>query len=264
MSINYKNFILLLFYWLWITSFIAASTNGNIYGKVFNTENDSPLVGANVVIINNNMGTATDNRGFYNIINVLPGKYTLRVSMIGFADYEIKDITISMNRTTYLEIGLTPDTIKYETIVVQAERPLVKRDISASVFNIQGETIQNLPATNLEDIISLQAGVIGARSSFVGDGKETTRLEEARSNRIYLESMHHHIDAVCESFREHDRAFMSSPPVPPSGYAFRVQTCEGTPCGAPPSPRVPDGNPRPTAIPTRSPAHPRTRETPLP
>ena len=141
MSINYKNFILLLFYWLWITSFIAASTNGNIYGKVFNTENDSPLVGANVVIINNNMGTATDNRGFYNIINVLPGKYTLRVSMIGFADYEIKDITISMNRTTYLEIGLTPDTIKYETIIVQAERPLVKRDISASVFNIQGETI---------------------------------------------------------------------------------------------------------------------------
>ena len=71
-------------------------------------------MGANVVIINNNMGTATDNRGFYNIINVLPGKYTLRVSMIGFADYEIKDITISMNRTTYLEIGLTPDTIKYE------------------------------------------------------------------------------------------------------------------------------------------------------
>ena len=138
MSINYKNFILLLFYWLWITNFIAASTNGNIYGKVFNTENDSPLVGANVVIINNNMGTATDNRGFYNIINVLPGKYTLRVSMIGFADYEIKDITISMNRTTYLEIGLTPDTIKYETIIVQAERPLVKRDISASVFNIQG------------------------------------------------------------------------------------------------------------------------------
>ena len=89
MSINYKNFILLLFYWLWITNFIAASTNSNIYGKVFNTENDSPLVGANVVIINNNMGTATDNRGFYNIINVLPGKYTLRVSMIGFADYEI-------------------------------------------------------------------------------------------------------------------------------------------------------------------------------
>ena len=107
------------------------------------------------------MGTATDNRGFYNIINVLPGKYTLRVSMIGFADYEIKDITISMNRTTYLEIGLTPDTIKYETIIVQAERPLVKRDISASVFNIQGETIQNLPATNLEDIISLQVGVTG-------------------------------------------------------------------------------------------------------
>ena len=190
MSINYKNFILLLFYWLWITSFIAASTNGNIYGKVFNTENDSPLVGANVVIINNNMGTATDNRGFYNIINVLPGKYTLRVSMIGFADYEIKDITISMNRTTYLEIGLTPDTIKYETIIVQAERPLVKRDISASVFNIQGETIQNLPATNLEDIISLQAGVTGM---FIRGGNPSQtalfvdgfRLNDERSNHPF-------------------------------------------------------------------------------
>ena len=87
MIINYKNFIVLLFYWLLISNFISASTNGNIYGKVFNTENDSPLVGANVIIINNNIGTATDNKGLYNIINILPGNYTLRVSMIGFADY---------------------------------------------------------------------------------------------------------------------------------------------------------------------------------
>ena len=71
MIINYKNFILLLFYWILISNFISASTNGNIYGKVFNTENDSPLVGANVIIINNNIGTATDNKGLYNIKLIL-------------------------------------------------------------------------------------------------------------------------------------------------------------------------------------------------
>jgi outer membrane receptor protein involved in Fe transport len=188
--INYKNCILLLFYWLSISNFISASTNGNIYGKVFNTENDSPLVGANVIIINNNIGTATDNKGLYNIINILPGNYTLRVSMIGFADYEIKDLTISMNRTTYVEVGLTPDTIKYEAIIVQAERPLVKRDISASVLNIQDETIQSLPATNLEDIISLQAGVTGM---FIRGGSPSQtalfvdgfRLNDERSNHPF-------------------------------------------------------------------------------
>ena len=95
-----------------------------------------------------------------------------------------------MNRTTYVEIGLTPDTIKYEAIIVQAERPLVKRDISASVLNIQDETIQSLPATNLEDIISLQAGVTGM---FIRGGNPSQtalfvdgfRLNDERSNHPF-------------------------------------------------------------------------------
>ena len=190
MIINYKNFILLLFYWLLISNFISASTNGNVYGKVFNAENDSPLVGANVIITNNNIGTATDYKGLFNIINILPGNYTLRISMIGFADYEIKDLIISMNRTTYVEIGLTSDTIKYEAIIVQAERPLVKRDVSASVLNIQDETIQSLPANNLENIISLQAGVIGM-SIRGGEPSQTAlfidgfRFNDERSNHPF-------------------------------------------------------------------------------
>ena len=158
---NCRNFILLLICFLFISNFISASTNGNIYGRVFNSLNSTPLEAANVILKNENIGTATDNKGLFNIINIPPGSYTLKVSMIGFADYEITELTVSIDRTTYLEIGLNPDTIKFESIVIQAEKPLIKKDVSGSVLNIENEMIQHLPATNLENIISLQAGVSG-------------------------------------------------------------------------------------------------------
>ena len=101
---NCRNFILLLICFLFISNFISASTNGNIYGRVFNSLNSTPLEAANVILKNENIGTATDNKGLFNIINIPPGSYTLKVSMIGFADYEITELTVSIDRTTYLEI----------------------------------------------------------------------------------------------------------------------------------------------------------------
>ena len=77
---------------LYLTSLILLSAvfaqTGSIRGKVLDSTNDSPLIGANVVIKNTTKGSATDVEGKFEISNLEPGQYTLMVSYIGYKNYE--------------------------------------------------------------------------------------------------------------------------------------------------------------------------------
>jgi hypothetical protein len=66
-----------------ITS-ITTFAQFKISGKVVNATNKVPLDGATVFINNTKFGTKTDNKGFFTIYNLQPGRYELIVSMIGF------------------------------------------------------------------------------------------------------------------------------------------------------------------------------------
>ena len=70
---------------------------GEISGKVTDSTNDSPLIGANVVIEGTNQGAATDAEGRYVIKQLDPGKYTIMVSYIGYKNFK-EDITLDGTR----------------------------------------------------------------------------------------------------------------------------------------------------------------------
>ena len=55
---------------------------GEISGKVTDSTNDSPLIGANVVIEGTDQGAATDADGRYMIKQLDAGTYTIMVSYI--------------------------------------------------------------------------------------------------------------------------------------------------------------------------------------
>ena len=62
---------------LCISGFILnAQTSGKISGKIIEESSGLPLVGANVIITQTQSGTSADEEGFFNLINVSPGKYS--------------------------------------------------------------------------------------------------------------------------------------------------------------------------------------------
>ena len=58
-----------------------AATTGKISGRVVDAETGDALPGANIVIDGTQQGAATDMDGYFFIINVRPGEYSLKASI---------------------------------------------------------------------------------------------------------------------------------------------------------------------------------------
>ena len=136
----------------------ALAQSGKIAGTVTDQATGDPLPGVNVVIEGTTQGATTDVDGYYNILNVRPGTYDVRASFVGFTPQILADVRVNIDLTTNLDIQLREETVGLDEVVVAAERPVVQRDVSASVANLNAEEIENLPVTDVADVIGLQAG----------------------------------------------------------------------------------------------------------
>ena len=90
MFIKYIQFKTVLFSMLIVTAILQAGTTGKLAGKVTIKDSGEPMIGANVLINDTDLGTATDAEGNYYILQVPPGKYSIRFTMIGYQDLLMK------------------------------------------------------------------------------------------------------------------------------------------------------------------------------
>ncbi len=164
--------LLSLLFILIISPSILAQT-GKINGTVTD-QNGEPLPGVNIQIEGTLKGASTDVDGFYTILNVLPGTYTIRATYIGFASVRVQDVEVNVNLTTTVDFELSEETIEGEEIVVVAERPVIKKDVAASVANINTEDIESLPITSVTSAVGLQAGIQGL--SVRGSGNDEVAI----------------------------------------------------------------------------------------
>jgi outer membrane receptor protein involved in Fe transport len=141
------------------TSLLFAGTTGKIKGKVIDAESSMPLPGVNIIVVGTTFGASTDENGNYTILNLSPGFYTLKFSMIGYAAYTIKDVKVSIDLTTNVDAKLKTEVIVGEEVVVVAQKPVVRKDVSNSQMNINSKVIHNLPVQSVDAVLTLQAGI---------------------------------------------------------------------------------------------------------
>ena len=151
--------LLSFFFLLLFTQSLLAQT-GKITGFVTDT-NGEPLPGVNVIIEGTTQGTATQPDGYYQILNVKPGTYSLKASFVGFTPVVIEEVEVNINLTTEVDIEMSEQTFEGEEVVVVAEKPVIKKDVSSSQANISKENIDALPVASVSDVVGLQAGVEG-------------------------------------------------------------------------------------------------------
>ncbi|MER3524878.1 MAG: hypothetical protein C4326_12715 [Ignavibacteria bacterium] len=134
-------------------------TTGKLAGRVLD-KNKEPLPSSNVVIDGTTLGAVTDVDGYYSIINIPPGAYTVQFRLVGFRTVTVRDVRVTVNNTTKLDAVMEEDAITIDAVVVTAQRPVVDVSLTSTVATVTDKEIRALPVQELQDIVNLQAGVV--------------------------------------------------------------------------------------------------------
>jgi len=154
------NFYRLLFVAMLLTSVALGGTTGKISGTVKDSQTGEALIGASVVIEGTSIGAAADLNGFYVLLNIAPGTYTIAASAVGYYRQEISNVSVSIDLTTSIDIPLVSSVVEEKEVVVTAEHPLVQKDLTATTAIVSGAQIDALPVTEVGQVLSLQAGYV--------------------------------------------------------------------------------------------------------
>ena len=130
---------------------IYAEDYGVIKGRVTDSETGSPLIGANILIVNTKLGTATDADGYYKIEKVPVGSYTLKASYVGYASMTIKKVIVKKNQSTVIEIKLRGEGFTVEEIAVVADMASPNISVNKSMAYRIGGTNELYQPHNTEE-----------------------------------------------------------------------------------------------------------------
>jgi outer membrane receptor protein involved in Fe transport len=160
-----------------IPCLLVAGTTGKIKGKVTMKDSGEPSIGANIILEGTSMGASTDVEGAYVILNVPPGTYTVKASMVGYHATPVTNVKVNVDLTTEINFQMIAQDVELPAVQIVAERPLVNKSATNAVRVLTSDELQAIPIRGLTGVFALQPGVVlqdnnlyirGGRSDEVG------------------------------------------------------------------------------------------------
>ncbi len=145
---------------LCIFTLVFAGQTGKIAGRVTDGASGDPLVGTNVIVEGTAFGAATDANGEYFIINLPPGSYDVKFSMIGYAEFTATGVEVNVDVTTPLNAALQSEAVAGESVTVTAERPAIENTLTSTKQIVAGSLTTELPVATVKDVVKTLPGVI--------------------------------------------------------------------------------------------------------
>lgn len=169
--------------------FFVYSQRGTIRGNVFDKESAQPLAYASIAIEGASMGTSTDINGFFSVPDIPVGKYTLKVSYLGYEEYSA-EIEIKKAEIIFQNIYLDESGTSLGVVEISGKKAQAKTNVSVSKIEITPKQIRALPSAggqaDVAQYLTVLPGVI-----FTGDqgGQLYIRGGSPVQNRILLDGM---------------------------------------------------------------------------
>jgi hypothetical protein len=114
----------------------------------------------------------TDATGFYRVLNLPPGTYTLTAELAGFSIFKRTDLLVRAGLTIGVDVEMTMGNVK-ETVTVSGETPMIEIAKPSSVVSVDGAFLKTVPVTSRRvwsDALDFAPGV-GSRQTDSGDGQ---------------------------------------------------------------------------------------------
>lgn len=96
----------------------AQSVTGSLKGLLVDQDTKTPLIAANVMIINTVKGTSTDMNGKFELNKLPVGNYSLKFSYLGYIPKTLTDIIVKPDRITFIQIDLKSASISTDSVIV--------------------------------------------------------------------------------------------------------------------------------------------------
>jgi len=138
---------------------LFGGTTGKLSGTLIDKETGEPLIGCNIIIEDTYLGTSSNEKGEYALLNIPPNTYSIRFEMIGYKKLVNEGVTIISDKTTSLNGELVSSVIAGEEVVVVAEKKLIQFDVTQSEAIISSEELEGMPVTEVSEVLRLQGGV---------------------------------------------------------------------------------------------------------
>ena len=146
MRTEYFSFII-----IFISLLIGQSeATGIIKGRVLDADNQLPLVGANITLKSTDIGSVSDEEGYFNINSIPMGDYTVTFSYMGYKTQNKADIWVRPNGYEFLNIELESHVIQINDILVEEsyfERSMIKE---YQVVSFNSDELRRYPGTGQE------------------------------------------------------------------------------------------------------------------
>lgn len=142
----------------------SQATTGNIEGRVLDPQG-AAVPNATVTATNQQTGleksATSSDEGIFIISFLPPGPYTVRANATGFAQTELKDVTVTVGSKTPLDVSLSVGGAS-GSVTVSSEAPVIETTQSSVSTTVNARAIENLPVNgrNYLDFATLTPGVI--------------------------------------------------------------------------------------------------------
>ena len=182
-----KNFIVLFLIILLFVSFTSRG-EGSVKGRIFNSKNNESIVYATVQISGTTKGTVSDDQGNFNIDNIEPGFYKIKVSVIGFKTYLSESFRITKSVGATILVPLEEENIKLEEVVVRPSYFPKKEESPVSLRTIGIDEIEKNPGGN-RDISKVIQSYPGVASTAAYRNDIIVRGGGPSENRFFLDGV---------------------------------------------------------------------------
>ena len=145
---------------------IAQTQFGTLKGQVTDAETGEPLMFANIVLEQNGVqkvGGATDMDGYYTLKPIPPGTYTLKLTYVGYQNYQLTDLFIGSNKVTFKDIKIKKSEVgkEFEEVVIEAYRiPIVEQDAGPGA-RMDEKQIKKAAVRDFGSLVELTPGITG-------------------------------------------------------------------------------------------------------
>lgn len=160
---------------------------GIISGRVFNPINNEPIPFANILVLDTELGTVSDENGNYILENIAPGLYNIRASFVGFRSKTTFEVQVTLAKSVQLDFGLIEEASELGEVLVSSEFTR-SEETPLSVRKLNANEIERYPGGN-RDISRVIQSLPGVASTASFRNDIIIRGGAPSENKFYIDEI---------------------------------------------------------------------------